>query len=146
LFRGGYKKATKLKSTEELRQQQTERDATRQRVEERVRRVLYETGASFPSIRLSQKAADAARKTLDLVENQYSRGTVDIIKLLNSQNAALTANEAAAKAVYDFLIDLAGVQRATGQMSFFQSAEERAAWFQRLKMFFASAGVSPMPQ
>jgi outer membrane protein TolC/ABC-type uncharacterized transport system substrate-binding protein len=146
LFRGGYKKATKLKSSEELRQQQTERDATRQRVEERVRRVLYETGASFPSIRLSRKAAEAARKTLDLVEDQYSRGTVDIIKLLNSQNAALTANEAAAKAVYDFLIDLAGVQRATGQMSFFQSAEERAAWFQRLKTFFAAAGVSPMQQ
>jgi outer membrane protein TolC/ABC-type uncharacterized transport system substrate-binding protein len=146
LFRGGYKDATALKSREELRQQQTERDATRQRVEERVRRALYETGASFPSIRLSQKAAEAARKTLDLVEDQYSRGTVDIIKLLNSQNAALTANEAAANSTYDFLIDLARVQRATGQMSFFQSPEERAAWFQRLKTFFSTAGVSPMQQ
>ena len=146
LFQGGYKKATALKAREELRQQQTERDATRQRVEERVRSTLYQTGASYPSIRLSQKAAEAARKTLDLVEDQYLRGTVDIIKLLNSQTASLTANEAAANAVYDFLIDLARVQRATGQMSFFQSAEERAAWFERLKTFFANAGVAQMPR
>ena len=69
---------------------------------------------------------------------------MDIIKLLNSQNATLTANEAAANAVYDFLIDLARVQRATGRMSFFQGAEERAAWLERLKTFFATAGVSPI--
>jgi outer membrane protein TolC len=144
LFQGGFKKATALRSREELRQQQTERAAIRQRVEERVRRALYQTGASYPSIRLTQKASEAARKTLDLVEDQYARGTVDIIKLLNSQNAALTANEAAANAVYDFLIDLARVQRATGQMSFFQGEEERAAWFERLKTFFANASVSPL--
>jgi outer membrane protein TolC/ABC-type uncharacterized transport system substrate-binding protein len=144
LFQGGYKKATALRSREELRQQQTERAAMRQRVEERVRRALYQTGASYPSIRLTQKAAESAHKTLDLVEDQYSRGAVDIIKLLNSQNASVTANAAAANAVYDFLIDLARVQRATGQMSFFQSAEERAAWFERLKQFFANVGVSPM--
>jgi outer membrane protein len=144
LFKGGYKKATALKSREDLRRYQTELAGTRQRVEERVRRALFRTGASFPSIRLSQKSAEAARKTLDLVEDQYSRGAVDIIKLLNSQNAALTANEAAANAVYEFLIDLARVQRATGQMSFFQSAEDRAAWFERLKSFFANAGVAPV--
>ena len=34
-------------------------------------------------------------------QDQYSRGAVDIIKLLNSQNAAIAANEAAANAVYD---------------------------------------------
>jgi outer membrane protein TolC len=144
LFKGGYKKATALKSREDLQRYRTEFAGTRQRVEERVRRTLYQTSASFPSIRLSHKSAEAARKTLDLVEDQYSRGAVDIIKLLNSQNAAVTANEAAANAVYEFLIDLARVQRATGQMSFFQSAEDRASWFDRLKLFFTNAGVPPM--
>lgn len=144
LFQGGSKSATSLRVREELRELQFERAATLQRVEERVRSALYQTSASFPSIRLSRKAADSAGKTLELVVDQYSRGTVDIIKLLNSQNAALTANEAAANAVYEFLIDLTRVQRAVGQMSFFQSAEERAAWFERLKAFFANAGVSPV--
>lgn len=145
LFQGGNKTATALRVREELRELQFERTATVQRVEERVRAALYQTGASFPSIRLSRKAAESASKTLDLVLDQYARGAVDIIKLLNSQNAAVTANEAAANAVYDFLIDLMRVQRAVGHMSFFESPEERAAWFDRLKTFFVNAGVSPMP-
>lgn len=144
LFQGGNKTATALRVREELRELQFERTATVQRVEERVRATLYQTGASFPSIRLSRKAAESASKTLDLVLDQYARGAVDIIKLLNSQNAAVTANEAAANAVYDFLIDLMRVQRAVGHMSFFESPEERAAWFERLKTFFVTAGVSPM--
>jgi len=144
LFQGGYKDATALKAREELRQVQLERAAVAQQVEERVRAALYQTGASFPSIRLSRKAAESVRKTLDLVVDQYSRGEVDIIKLLNSQNAALTANQAAANAVYEFLIDLAKVQRAVGQMSFFQSQGDRAAWFERLKTHFVNAGVSPV--
>lgn len=146
LFQGGNKSATALRVREELRELQFERAATLQRVEERVRAALYQTGASFPSIRLSRKAAESAGKTLELVVDQYARGAVDIVKLLNSQNAAVNANEAAANAVYAFLIDLMRVQRAVGQMSFFQSPEERAAWFERLKAFFASAGVSPVPR
>ncbi len=146
LFQGGYKDATALKAREELRQLQFNRAAVAQQVEERVRTTLYQTGASFPSIRLSRKASESARKTLDLVVDQYSRGVVDIIKLLNSQNAALIANQAAANAVYEFLIDLAKVQRAVGQMNFFQSPEERAAWFERLKTHFVNAGVSPLPR
>lgn len=106
LFQGGNKSATALKAREELRQIQIERTAAAQQVDQRVRTALYQTGASFPSIRLSRKAAESARKNLDLVVDQYSRGAVDIIKLLNSQNAAIAANEAAANAVYDFLIDL----------------------------------------
>ena len=144
LFQGGNKKATALKAREELHQLQFEHSSVAQQVEERIRTSLYQTGASFPSIRLSQKAAESARKTLDLVVDQYSRGAVDIIKLLNSQNAALTANQAAANAVYEFLIDLAKVQRAVGQMSFFRSSEERAAWLERLKTHFVNAGVSPV--
>lgn len=144
LFQGGNKSATALKAREELRQIQIEHSAAAQQVDERVRSALYQTGASFPSIRLSRKAADSAHKTLDLVVDQYARGAVDIIKLLNSQNASISANEAAANAVYDFLIDLMRVQRAVGQMSFFQSPDERAAWFERLKSFFMNAGVSPV--
>ena len=66
---------------------------------------------------------------------------MDIIKLLDSQDAALAANEAASNAVYDFLIDLMNVQRAIGKFDYFVYAEERIGWFQRLQSFFAKAGV-----
>ena len=102
---------------------------------------MFQAGASAPTIRLSREAAEAARKNLDLVIDQYSRGAVDIIKLLNSQNAALTANLNAANAVYNFIIDIIDIQRAVGQFDYFVYSEERAQWYQRLEAYFAKAGI-----
>ena len=118
-----------------------DREATVERVEERIRLVVFQTGASAPSIRLSREAAEAARKNLELVGDQYSRGAVDIVKVLDSQNAALTANLEAANAIYDFLVDLINIQRATGQFDYFLSKEEQEAWFQRLEAFFEKEGI-----
>ena len=146
LYAGGSKDATNLKAQEELRRLKLEREATVGQLEERIRSAMVQAGASFPSIGLSQQAAEASRKNLNLVVDQYSRGTVDIIKLLNSQNAALQANENAANAVYVFLIDLINIQRAAGQFDYFKSQEEREAWFQRLVAFFEKLGVPPAHQ
>jgi len=143
LFSGGSKEATETKATEDLRRLRLEREATVGRVEERIRSSMFQAAASFPGIRLSREAAEAAKKNLELVVDQYSRGAVDIIKLLNSQNAALTATESAANAVYEFLIDLMNIQRAVGKFDYFLYEEDRAAWFDRLRSFFDKAGVAP---
>jgi outer membrane protein len=143
LFSGGRKEATESKALEDLRRLRLEREATIGRVEERIRSAMFQASASFPGIRLSNEAANASKKNLELVVDQYSRGAVDIIKLLNSQNAALTANEAAANAVYDFLIDLMGIERAVGRFDYFLYEEERGQWFARLTEFFEQAGVTP---
>ncbi len=146
LFSGGSKEATETKSLEDLRRLRLEREATVGRVEERIRSSMFQAGASFPGIRLSREAAVASQKNLDLVVDQYSRGVVDIIKLLNSQNAALTANEAAANAVYDFLIDLFSIQRAVGRFDYFLYQEDRVAWFERLSAYFDKSGMTPSPE
>lgn len=143
LFSGGGKEATESKAFENLRRLQLEREATIGRVEERIRSAMFQASASFPGIRLSQEAADASGKSLNLVVDQYSRGAVDIIKLLNSQNAALNANESAANAVYDFLIDLMNIERAVGRFDYFMYEDDRAGWFARITEFFAQAGVTP---
>ena len=143
LFAGGSKDATQLQASETLRQLRLDREASVGRIEERIRSAMFQAGASAPTIRLAREAAEAARKTLDLVIDQYSRGAVDIIKLLNSQNNALTANLNAANAVYNFLIDIIDIQRAVGQFDYFVYAEERASWYQRLDAFFVKAGIDP---
>ena len=83
----------------------------------------------------------AARQTLDLVIDQYSRGAVDIIKLLNSQNNALLANLNAANAVFNFLIDILNIQRAVGQFDYFRYGEEREAWHKRIEVYFTKSGI-----
>ena len=88
LFSGGSKDASQGQALETLRQLQLEQEATVGRIEERIRSANFEAGASSATIRLSHEAYTAAWKNLQLVRDQYARGAVDIIKLLNSQNAA----------------------------------------------------------
>ena len=140
---GGNKFAATKRAAEELAGLRLERESTAEKIAERIRVALDETGFSYPSIRLSNQGAMAARKNLDLVTDQYVRGVVSIIDLLDAQNNALVAEEDAQNSVYRFLIDLMDVQRATGQFDFFMSRAEREAWFQRLEAFFEKRGVRP---
>ena len=141
LFAGGAKSANQLQALENLRELQLTREATQGRIEERIRSAMFQAGASGPTIRLSREAARAARETLDLVIDQYSRGAVDIIKLLNSQNNALLANLNAANAVYNFLTDILNIQRAVGQFDYFRYGEDRDAWHKRIEVYFTKAGI-----
>jgi outer membrane protein len=142
LFRGGAKIADYRQARETVSQLKFERDSTADKVEENIRSALNNAGASFPSIRFARDAAEAARKNLDLVRDSYSRGVVSILDLLDAQNASLTADLNAATAVYDFLIDLMNVQRASGKFDFFTSQQERDEWFKELEEFFAGEGIT----
>jgi outer membrane protein TolC len=145
-FTGGAKDAERVRAWEELSRQRLDRRSTVEKIEERIRSALHLTSASYPSITLSRSAAETARKNLELVTDSYSRGVVSIIDLIDAQNAALVADQGAANAVYDFLIDLMNVQRAIGRFDFFASAEERQAWFERLETCFReakTAGTKP---
>jgi outer membrane protein len=142
LFSGGAKDATQTQALETLRQLQLEQKATVGRIEERIRTTNIDAGASSATIRLSREASHAAQKNLELVRDQYSRGAVDIIKLLDSQNAALTANLNAANAVYEFLIDIINIHRAAGSFPFFDSSEELESWHRRLEAYFQEQGIN----
>ncbi len=139
LFRGGAKIADYRQARETVSQLKFERDSTAEKVEENIRSALNNAGASFPSIRFARDAAEAARKNLDLVRDSYSRGVLSILDLLDAQNASLTADLNAATAVYDFLIDLMNVQRASGKFDFFTSQDERNEWFEELGDFYSKA-------
>ncbi len=84
---------------------------------------------------MSREAADSSSRNLQLITDSYVQGIKSIIELLDAQNQALTADQAAANAVYNFLIDLMGVQRAMGEFVLFQSEEGRRAWMQRVEQY-----------
>ena len=62
-----------------------------------------------------------------------------IIDLLDAQNAALRADQAAANANYDFLRDLIRAERAASSFPFLFSTLERDALIDRMKTFFANS-------
>lgn len=132
LYEGGARYAATRKSQRELTELTIQKKAIKQGVEARVRVALHRAGASFPAIRLSRDAANAAEENLKLVTDAYSRGTASIIQLLDAQNQALVAEQSAANAVFDFLIDLMDVERAVGRFDFFQTRKSTERFFSRL--------------
>ncbi len=138
LFEGGRKSSTLARTREELLQLQTQRLATEERISQRVLAASNNTRASYPSIHLSRDAADAAKRNLLLVTDSYVEGIKSIIELLDAQNQVLNSDLAAANAVYDFLIDLMGVQRAMGEFITYLPLEEQKEWKIRAKEYIFS--------
>jgi outer membrane protein TolC len=136
LFQGGERFSEQKRVFHELARLRLERAAVKERIDQRIQAAVIKTEVSFPSIQLSRDAAEASGKNLELVMDSYSRGVVSILDLLDAQNASLVTEQAAANAVYDFLIDLMEVQRAANLFDFFTSPEERESWFSRMKAFF----------
>ncbi len=118
LFDGGARRAELSQARLELKQLQALHDATRQQIEQQTRSNIHASTASYISIELSAEAALAGNKNLELVTDAYAKGVVSIIDLLDAQNASLQADEAAANAVYDFLIDIMNMQRSVGLFEF----------------------------
>ena len=127
LFSGGGNIAAQARARQELQELENQRAATRDGLEARIRAALHTAGASYAGITLSEDAAVAAARNLELVEDAYGRGVVSILDLLDAQNAAIVAEEAA-NAVYDFLLDLMEVERAIGK-SYLFAPEQREDWF-----------------
>ena len=127
LFSGGLKKANVSRASFELRQLESLRASTEERVEELVRNRLHSMRAAYAQIDLAATAAEASRKNFNLVSDAYARGTVTIIDLLDAQDTSLAASAAAAESLYNFLITTMSVQRAVGGYDYLLTPEERSA-------------------
>ena len=135
LFEGGGRVSERRRAAETVRQLELQRDATEERIRQRLRSALHLAGASWAGIDLSRQAADAAGRNLELVRDAYSQGVVSVLELLDAQNAALVAQEGSENAVFDFLIDLNEVQRALGAFFCWLEPEELDGFLRRLETF-----------
>ena len=140
LFEGDARRARRSRAQIELEEITTQRQATQQRIEQRIRSSLHQSNASFIGINLSRAAETAARRNLELVLEKYKEGVVDILVLLDAQNSALVADLLAANAIFDYLIDLMGTQRAVGRFDYYRSAQDRQQFLGRLDAYFRSVG------
>jgi len=133
LFSGGLKKANVSRASFELRQLESLRRSTEERVEERVRNQLHATEAAYGQIDLAAAAADASQKNLNLVSDAYARGTVSIIEQLDAQDTNLIASAARDESLYNFLITIVSLQREIGGYDFRLTPEARDAQAARLR-------------
>jgi outer membrane protein TolC len=142
LFTGLNRIAEDEQARVELDRLALERESAQLAISQRIRSATHIAGASHAGIEQARAAAEAARKNLELVTDAYRSGAVAIVTLLDAQNAALVAEQAAANAVYGFLIDLMRVERAIGQFYFFRTEQDKEVHFKRLEEFYRKAGVA----
>ncbi|MEM7586056.1 MAG: ABC transporter substrate binding protein [Acidobacteriota bacterium] len=145
LYEGGARTTEVVEAEENVAALELQREALAERLELLIRSNLYLTNAAFSGIGLTQEAAEAAKKNLDLVADAYSRGAVDVLDLIDAQNASLAAELAAASALYQFFIELINVERSVNWFEFMRTPQEQAAWFTRLQTFFRRHGIEPRP-
>lgn len=141
LFKGGEKIVLKTKAQKELDYLNFQKQAITERIEQRILSAIYLTASSYVGIEQARNAAAAANKSLEIVQNAYSEGAVSILSLLDAQNAAFSADQAAANAVYDFLLDLMEMERSTGKFEFFMNDVERKALLERMRAFYKKFGI-----
>jgi outer membrane protein TolC len=141
LFSGGERFVAGKQANEELNRLNVERQALVERLEQRTRAAVYQAGASFSTIEETKNAEQAAIQTLNIVEESYSQGAVNILDLLDAQNNALISELLAADAIYTFINDLMNVQRAGG-MSYLSSDDESyQTYINRLNDYYTKNGI-----
>jgi len=135
LYEGGAKKALKIKALETTHQLEFSRNQVGNKIAENIRGSLVAIGASYPAIDLTKLSAASAQKNLELVVDNYTKGRMSIVELLDAQNASLNTKIMAENAVYDFFVDFITTERAAGQYSIFMTAQEKENWVQEFLRF-----------
>jgi outer membrane protein len=141
LFYGGSRIHDRARAKLDLEKLRNQRAALAEGIEQQIRTALHQSGASFASIDLARNAAEAAQKSLEVVQDAYAQGTVSIIELLDAQNIGRTAELAAADAVYAFLIDYFNAQNSIGAIIYLTDEAERENIISKLNEFYSESGT-----
>lgn len=144
LHEGGDRPAAVKEAAATVKKLEKERDYLMQRLELNTRASLEDARASFSSIGLSETRSGYAAKALEIVQSAYTRGAVNILDLIDAQNASLVAREASTNAVFTFLSDFIKVCRAVGTFDFMLNPQTNSHWYERLQIFYASSGGYPL--
>lgn len=135
LTTGGSRKFQKQKTAVELYQLQDQQKDLSNLLELQVRANIELVNASFNNIRLTRSAAEAAQKNISIVQDLYKSGQVNVVTLVDAQNALLGAQINATNAAYQFMIDYFTLQRSMGNYIYLSTQEQSDAFFQRFLNF-----------
>lgn len=133
VYQGGARSAERDRAQAQLDQDQLRYDDLVLNLQSGVLQQTLSTEARFDRIAYSNTAATAGHNNLELVTEAYGRGVMTVTDLVDAQFSAFNADQEAANAVYDFLIDYLRLQRYTGRFDIVATDAERAEMKERLR-------------
>lgn len=141
LYLGGARDAERDQAGLELARTRLQRADTALAIRARIETAMERTAGSWPAIRLSRAAAAAARDNLDIVIDAYATGSASITELNDAQDAALTAELAAAQARYRFMLDYVQILRAVADFDVLLMPDGIERWYQDIHAYFLERGM-----
>ncbi|MBQ3643636.1 MAG: TolC family protein [Candidatus Riflebacteria bacterium] len=143
LFDGAQTGAALREADKMLDALRTRRDDLMQKHELQTRVALENAKTSFISIKMSRQRVEYAEKALEAVRNAYSRGAINILDLIDAQNAYRIAKEANANAVFTFLSDFIQVCRSVGTFDFILNQRTNQEYYSRIEDYFKIHNIKP---
>ena len=137
LFQGNERKIDIDKTAIQQQQLRLQEESLRQQLSQAVRVRMTNLVSSRTNIHFAGVAAESAGKNFDLVQNAYQNGQLEIAQLVDAQRVALSARQAEAAAVYQYLVSYLQLENSIGGYTMFMTSEEREAFIGRLATFFS---------
>jgi len=133
LFEGGNKYYDIKKADADLEALNQQKKLVQELIEQGTRTAISELETSIPSIELSIDSAKNSRKNLDVVQEKYLQGIVNVTDLLDAQRQSFTADRNVAIYDYRFLIDLINFQRSISWFEYEKSQGERDDFIEMIR-------------
>ena len=135
LYQGGSRYSQRTKQQREIDALRLHYDEALVRIQASAMRQFEAAAARYDQIAFASTAANASANNFRLVRESHERGIVPIIDLIDAQVTGIRAEQAAANALYDFLVEYMRLQRISGQFDLVANDEERSQYRQRLEKF-----------
>ena len=143
LFQGNQRKIAIDQTAIQQQQLRLQEESLRQQLSQAVRVRMTNLVSKRTNIHFAEVAATSAQKNFDLVQDAYQKGQLEITQLVDAQRSALSARQAEAGAVYEYLVSYLQLENSIGGYTMFMTSEEREAFVGRLTAFFSTRKNAP---
>ncbi len=143
LFQGNQRKIAIDQTAIQQQQLRLQEESLRQQLSQAVRVRMTNLVSRRTNIHFAEVAAASAQKNFELVQDAYQKGQLEITQLVDAQRAALSARQAEAGAVYEYLVSYLQLENSIGGYTMFMTSEEQQAFVGRLTAFFSKRKNAP---
>lgn len=120
LYKGGDITYEKNQISSELKALESNKEAITEDFGRAIAGKITDLSVGYEAIQNAQRSTAASEKNLELVRDNYAKGTVSITNLLDAQTDAVNSREQEVIATYSFLINLLDLERTIGSYYFAQ--------------------------
>jgi len=114
VFQGGRVHADVLQSEATLRQQRSQLDDLRGRIDNEVRTSLLDLAAAADQVEVARSSVDLAQQTLTQAQDRFAAGVVDNLEVIQAQEALASANDNYISSLYGHNLAKVSYARAIG--------------------------------